>query len=106
MKTVHRDHDSTPMPTNISFVLTSGTVVSTGGNNYKLNCQGKMSIAAKTNQTELVVAGIYNPADKSFTVTGINKMKMKMKDYNVKPPSALFGTIITGDAISISYNLI
>jgi LEA14-like dessication related protein len=63
-----------------------------------------MSIAAKTNQTELVVAGIYNPADKSFTVTGINKMKMK--DYNVKPPSALFGTIITGDAISISYNLI
>jgi hypothetical protein len=63
-----------------------------------------MSIAAKTNQTELVVAGIYNPADKSFTVTGKNKMKMK--DYNVKPPSALFGTIITGDAISISYNLI
>jgi len=88
---------------NISFVLTSGTVVSTGGNNYKLNCQGKMSIAGKTNQTELVASGIYNPADKSFTVTGIKKMKMT--DYNVKPPTALFGTITTGDAISISYNL-
>jgi hypothetical protein len=88
---------------NISFVLTSGTVVSTGGNNYKLNCQGKMSIAGKTNQTELVAAGIYNPADKSFTVTGVKKMKMT--DYNVKPPTALFGTITTGDAISISYNL-
>ena len=62
-----------------------------------------MSIAGKNNQTELVASGIYNLADKSFTVTGIKKMKMT--DYNVKPPTALFGTITTGDAISISYNL-
>jgi len=88
---------------NISFVLTSATVVSTGGNNYKLNCQGKMSIAGKTNKTELVATGIYNPADKSFTVTGVKKMKMT--DYNVKPPTALLGTIKTGNDITISYNL-
>jgi len=88
---------------NISFVLSSATVVSTGGNNYKLNCQGKMSIAGKTNQTELLATGIYNPADKSFTVTGVKKMKMT--EYNVKPPTALLGTIKTGNDISISYNL-
>ena len=88
---------------NISFVLTSATVVSTGGNNYRLNCQGKMSIAGRTNQTELVATGLYNPADKSFTVTGIKKMKMT--DYNVKPPTALLGTIRTGNDITISYNL-
>jgi polyisoprenoid-binding protein YceI len=88
---------------NISFVLTSATIVSTGGNNYKLNCQGKMSIAGKTNQTELVATGIYNPADRSFTVIGVKKMKMT--DYNVKPPTALLGTIKTGNDITISYNL-
>ena len=88
---------------NISFVLSSATVVSTGGNNYKLNCQGKMSIAGKTNQIELLATGIYNPADKSFTVTGVKKMKMT--EYNVKPPTALLGTIKTGNDISISYNL-
>ena len=88
---------------NISFVLTSATVVSTGGNNYKINCQGKMSIAGKTNQTELVATAIYNPADKSFTVTGVKKMKMT--EYNVKPPTAVLGTIKTGNDISISYNL-
>jgi polyisoprenoid-binding protein YceI len=88
---------------NISFVLTSATIVSTGGNNYNLNCQGKMSIAGKTNQTELVATGVYNPADKSFTVTGVKKMKMT--DYNVKPPTALLGTIKTGNDITISYNL-
>jgi len=88
---------------NITFVLTSATIVSTGGNNYKINCQGKMSIAGKTNQTELVATGVYNPADKSFTVTGVKKMKMT--DYNVKPPTALLGTVKTGNDIAISYNL-
>ena len=62
---------------NINFVLTSATTVSTGGNNYKFNCHGKMPIAGKPNKTELVAAGIYNPADKSFTVTWVKKLKMK-----------------------------
>ena len=88
---------------NISFVGTSATVTSKGGNNYQFNCLGKMSIAGTTKQTDLVATGKYNPADKSFTITGIKKMKMT--DYNVKPPKALLGTIKTGDDISISYNI-
>jgi hypothetical protein len=31
--------------------------------------------------------------------------KMKMTEYNVKPPTALLGTFKTGNYISISYNL-
>jgi polyisoprenoid-binding protein YceI len=88
---------------NISFVLTSATIIPAGANNYKLSCVGKMTIAGTTNQTELLATGIYNPADKSFTITGIKKMKMT--DYKVKPPKALLGTIKTGDDISISYNV-
>ena len=88
---------------NISFVSTSATITSTGANNYQLNCQGKMSIAGTTKQTELVATGKYDPANKSFTVTGVKKMKMT--DYNVQPPKALMGTIKTGDNISISYNV-
>ena len=87
----------------ISFVLTSSTITATGGNNYQLKCVGKMSIAGTVKHTDLVATGKYNPADKSFTVTGVKKMKMT--DYNVSPPKALMGTIKTGDAISISYNL-
>ncbi len=88
---------------NISFVLTSATVVSKGGNNYLLNCVGNMTIAGKVKQTDLVANAKYNPADKSFTITGVKKMKMT--DYNVNPPKALLGTIKTGNDISISYNL-
>ena len=87
----------------ISFVLTSSTITATGGNNYQLKCVGKLSIAGTIKHTDLVATGKYNPADKSFTVTGVKKMKMT--EYNVAPPKALMGTIKTGDDISISYNL-
>jgi polyisoprenoid-binding protein YceI len=88
---------------NITFVGASATITSTGGDNYQLSCQGKMTIAGVTKQTELLATGKYNPTAKSFTVTGVKKMKMT--DYNVQPPKALLGTIKTGDDISISYNV-
>ena len=88
---------------NISFKGTSATIASTGGNNYQLNCKGEMSIAGTIKQTDLVATCVYNPDDKSFTITGVKKMKMT--DYNVQPPKALMGTIKTGNDISIAYNL-
>ncbi|MDO9376883.1 MAG: YceI family protein [Ferruginibacter sp.] len=88
---------------NISFVLTSATIVEKGGNTYQLNCMGKLDIAGTIKETELLAVGKYNPADKSFTVSGIKKMKMT--DYNVKPPTVMLGAIKTGNDIAISYNL-
>lgn len=88
---------------NFSFVLTSGVVTSNGNNNYNIDCKGKLTIAGKTNDTEILAAGVYNPADKSITVSGVKKMKMT--DYGVTPPKALFGTIKTGNDISISYTV-
>ena len=86
-----------------SGTSTSAGITATGGNNYQINAVGKMSIAGVVKQTDLQATGKYNPADKSFTVTGVKKMKMT--DYSVDPPKALMGTIKTGDAISISYTL-
>ena len=88
---------------NISFLLTSATVTSEGNNKYLLNCNGKMTIAGSTKATDLVATAEYDPADKSFTVTGVKKMKMT--DYDVKPPTVMLGTIKTGNDISIAYNL-
>jgi hypothetical protein len=88
---------------NLTFVLTSAVVTPTSANNYLLKCQGQLSIAGKTNQTEIMATGVYNPADKSFVVSGLKKMKMT--DYNVDTPKALFGTIKTGNEISVGYSL-
>jgi len=88
---------------NISFVGTSSSIKSTGGNNYTLSCNGNMTIAGTTKATNLIATGVYSPASGSFTITGVKKIKMT--DYNVKPPTAVMGTIKTGDDITLSYNV-
>jgi hypothetical protein len=67
-----------------------------------LKAFGKLSIAGTSKETEVLGTVKYNAADQSFTLTGVKKMNMT--DYNVEPPTALFGTIKTGNAISITYN--
>ena len=88
---------------NISFVLTSAKITPLDGDNYQVKCEGKLTIAGTTNNTEITGTGKYNPADKSFIVKG--SKKMKMTDYQVKPPTVMFGTIKTGDDITISYTI-
>jgi polyisoprenoid-binding protein YceI len=88
---------------NISFVLSKGTVTPTSSNYYQLDCIGSLCIAGTTKEVELSASGKYDPKDKSFTVTGVKKIKMT--DFNVNPPTAVFGTIKTGNEISIAYNM-
>ena len=87
----------------ISFVLASGNVTAQGGNNYLLKGTGKLTIAGTTLLTDLIVTMKYNPVDKSFYCSGTKSFKMS--EYGVKPPTVMMGTIKTGDAISIAYNL-
>ena len=94
------DANSNP---NITFVLSRATVTPKGNNTYILNCTGKLTIAGTTRETDLVATGRYNPNDHSFTVSGSEKMKMT--DFNVKPPTVMMGTIKTGNDIAIAYNL-
>jgi polyisoprenoid-binding protein YceI len=86
----------------ITFQFVSGTVSQTDAVTYQVKTIGKMTIAGTTRQMDLWATAKYNPADKSFTVTGTEKMKMT--DFNVTPPTVMFGTIKTGNDISISFS--
>src|SRR4051812_41955178 len=86
----------------ISFVLKNAVINQQDANNYQLKCIGNLSIAGTTKETELIASCKLN-ADKTFSCSGAKKLKMT--DYNVKPPTVLMGTIKTGDEISVAYNL-
>ena len=88
---------------NIIFVLSNSTVTNMGDNKYQLKGIGKLTIAGKTLETDLIATLKYNPADKSFNCIGTKKFNMSA--YGVKPPVVMMGAIKTGDAISISYNI-
>lgn len=87
----------------INFVMTSGSIAYVEGNMYQIKCNGKLTIAGTTRETDVVAVGKYNPADKSFVVSGVKKMKMT--DFDVKPPSVMLGTIKTGNDIIVTYNV-
>ncbi len=89
---------------NISFTISSCTVQPSGGNNYVLKTKGKLTISGVTKDVDISGACAFNPADKSITCAG--SYPMKMTDYNVTPPSIMFGTIKTGNAITVKFSFV
>jgi len=86
----------------IQYTAASGSVKANGGASYTVTTNGKLTIAGTTRDVVLVGAATLN-ADKSLTVTGV--YKLQMTDYNVTPPSIMFGTIKVGPPITVKFTL-
>jgi len=88
---------------NISFTLTKiGAITTKGENSFAIQATGNLNIAGKTNTINIeFVADIANNQVKL-----VGEKKIKMTDYNIDPPKALFGTITTGDEVIIKFESI
>jgi len=74
-----------------------------------INCTSNNSCKVTTNGS-LTIAGTTNSVDITFDVKVVDskiilsgKKILKMTDYGVEPPTAVFGTITTGDAIDVKF---
>ena len=81
----------------ISFMLTNGSVIG-----KTIRCKGNLTIAGSTKPVDLEAT--WNIADKT-TVLRLVK-KVRMSDFQVEPPSFMFGSVTTGDEITIDIQLI
>ena len=88
---------------NVAFNAASTTVKSAGGNNYTVTAHGKLTISGTAKDVDVIAICTVN-ADKSITVNGA--YKLKMTEYNVTPPSIMFGMIKVGDGINVKFNFI
>ncbi|MEO8413996.1 MAG: YceI family protein [Ginsengibacter sp.] len=86
----------------INFTAASATVKS-DGSGYILTAKGKLTISGVTKDVVLTAKGVVN-ADMSITYTG--SYQLKMTDYNVQPPSIMFGAIKTGNNLVVKFNLL
>jgi len=82
----------------IVYNMSSATVSGDG----VIKCQGKLTIAGGTFETDLVADAKVN-ADKSISVKG--SKKIGMKDYKIDPPTFMMGTIKTGNEIILKFDL-
>src|SRR6187551_1685967 len=81
----------------ITYVIISTKVV---GN--KIICSGNLTIAGVTKPMEVETICSVN-ADN--TIVCKTSKSFKMTDFNVEPPSFMFGSVTTGDEITMTFDL-
>jgi len=84
----------------IVFTLKNISNVKTVGNTSNLTVLGDLTVAGKTKTLSFPGKAIVNGNNITFTCT----TKFKMTLFDIQPPTALFGTIKTGDEIILDIN--
>ena len=87
----------------ISFASSYANIRPNGTNSYMISAKGKLIIAGVSKDIWIVGVTTVNPADMS--VQTIGSAKIKMSEFNVEPPSFMFGAMKTGDEITVKFNV-
>lgn len=86
----------------ISFQLRSVENLYAAGSRFSGEAKGKLTIAGNSNMVTIPFSGKMNGNDE-FSVNG--NYSLKMSDYGVEPPSAMLGSMKTGDEVTIKYEM-
>ena len=87
----------------ILFSLTkTDKVKSLGNNKFEVMAYGDLTISGT--KKNIPIKFLLEINENTITLTG--EKAIKMTDFNVEPPKALFGTITTGDEITIKFKSI
>jgi polyisoprenoid-binding protein YceI len=91
--------DETP---EISYILATFDAAAGEADGFTLKTNGTLAIAGKENKLTMDVVATRLP-DGSVKATGM--VPIKMTDYGIKPPTAMFGTLRTGDEVKVNFTL-
>ena len=91
--------DETP---EISYILATFDAAAGEGEGFTLKTNGTLAIAGKENKLAMDVVATRLP-DGTVKATGM--VAIKMTDFGIKPPTAMFGTLRTGDEVKVNFAL-
>ena len=83
----------------IRYQLTSAALVQLNPT-IQLDTRGKLTIAGVTRDVAMQVNGTLE-ADGGYVLTG--QIPIRMSDYGIKPPTAMMGTIRTGNDVKVTF---
>lgn len=81
----------------IKFSMVSATIVNT-----KIQCEGDLTVSGVTKRITLE-ANCKVLSNQSMLCSGTKKIRMS--DYAIEAPTFMFGTVTTGDEITVSFNV-
>lgn len=83
----------------ITFKLTKVNSINCTGSTCKVSLSGNLNIAGTSKPVDMT----FDMTSTSSNITLTGNKKMKMTTFNVEPPTAMFGTITTGDEIDVVF---
>ena len=86
----------------IKFESTSKTEIVINDNKFSGNLNGRLIVAGKTEQVTIPFSG---SVDGNNSISISAETDLLMSSFNIAPPTAMLGTLKTGDKISISLSL-
>jgi polyisoprenoid-binding protein YceI len=86
----------------ISYIMATFDATPGEANALALKTVGKLEIAGKENELTMDIVATRLP-DGTIKATGM--VPIKMTDYGIKPPTAIFGTLKTGDEVKVNFAL-
>lgn len=87
---------------NIIFNMKSSKVSHVKGQTFQVSATGNLTVAGVTKPVTINVHCTVN-ADKSITCSGSHKLKMT--DFDVKPPSFMLGAMKTGNDVVLDFSM-
>lgn len=92
--------DATP---EISYIMaTFEAVAGDAKDSFRLETVGTLKIAGKENPLTMTVAATRLP---DGTIKAVGMVPIKMTDFGIKPPTAIFGRLKTGDEVKVNFEL-
>ena len=92
--------DATP---EISYIMaTFEAAPGEAKDSFTLKTVGTLTIAGKENKISMDVVAT-RMADGTVKATGM--VPIKMTDYGIKPPTAIFGRLKTGDEVKVNFEI-
>jgi len=87
----------------ISYIMATFEVVpGEAKDSFTIKTAGSLTIAGKENKLAMDVTALRLP-DGTVRATGM--VPIKMTDYGIKPPTAIFGRLKTGDEVKVNFEL-
>lgn len=87
----------------IRYTLGSLDAAKGEGSNYTLSTVGTLGIAGKENTVKIDISAS-RLADGS--VKAVGSVPVLMSEYGIQPPTAMFGTLRTGDKVTVQFELL
>jgi len=86
----------------ISYIMATFDAAAGENDGFILKTAGTLALAGKENKLAMDVVATRLP---DGTVKAAGMVPIKMTDFGIKPPTAMFGTLRTGDEVKVNFAL-